>query len=140
MPQENIIKTNIDITYLRSTETMIKYILFNQKIQNGELKLSFDEQFKKPIKEFNHWIIIKNKFPYDAIAEKNHLLFTKRKVEFDWEKLNEEEKLEYRKIRNGYLSQNYDAIQENLPSGQTVPGHFHLQLLTFKRKKINLDF
>ena len=79
---------------------------------------------------------MQNDFPYDAIAEMSHMLVTKRAVVFDWRLLNTEEKDELQILREDYLTKTYDVIYENLPSGQTQPGRFHLHLLKLKRTSL----
>lgn len=76
---------------------------------------------------------MENKYPYDAVATTSHILATKREVSFDWSLLNSEEKNEFEEIKKNYLVNHYDVIWENLPKGQTIPGHFHLNLLVLKR-------
>lgn len=134
----------ITATYLRSKETMKRYIAaFEKRKQPGESHNPFMYALKNPkgqiIKEFNNWFIMINDFPYDAVAEVNHMIVTKRKVSFDWKLLNKEEVSEFQIIRDNYLKDNYDVIYENLPSGQTQPGWFHLNLLKLKRTSLK-DF
>ncbi len=94
----------------------------------------FADNEKNAIIKFKHWLLIENEFPYDAIATQNHLLFTRRVIPFKWEALSKEERKELESLKSGYLAEHYDAVWENLPKGQTVPGHFHLQVLTLKRE------
>ncbi len=125
---------NITRTFLRSDEMMTKYMEVMKEREASGIKYSpFDEP---PIKEFEHWVIIDNQFPYDAIATTTHMLATKRKVAFDWELLTTEEKSEFEQIKKEYLSLQYDAIWENLPKGQTQPEHFHMNLLILKREAV----
>ena len=124
-------------TFVRSPETMKEYMdIMNYRKENGIKYNPFVTYEKTKIKEFNHWIILQNEFPYDAIANVSHMIATKREVPFDWKLLKNEEKQELETIKNEYLSKKYDVIWENLPKGQTVPGHFHLHLLVLKREEI----
>ncbi len=132
----------ITATFLRSKETMRKYIkAFEKRKEPGKSHNPFLHAINNPqdqiIKEFDHWFIMVNNFPYDAVAEINHMIVTKRHITFDWKLLNNQEKLEFQILRDTYLKENYDVIYENLPSGQTQPGWFHLNLL--KLKRTNLD-
>ncbi len=125
---------NITRTFLRSEEMMTKYMqVMKEREEKGVIYNPFKE---KPLKEFNHWVIIDNIFPYDAVATTTHMLATKREVLFDWSLLNNEEKNEFEEIKKNYLANHYDVIWENLPKGQTIPGHFHLNLLVLKRELI----
>lgn len=70
-------------TCTRTPETMQKYFEMNEAHRNNpEAFPPFDPYAKPVIKEFEHWFIIENDFPYDAIATVNHMIFTKRKVAF----------------------------------------------------------
>ena len=132
----------ITATYLRSKDTMKKYIkAFEERKQPGKSHNPFLHALENPkgqvIKEFNNWFIMVNDFPYDAVAETNHMIVTKRHVAFDWKLLNSDEKKEFQLLRDTYLQEHYDVIYENLPSGQTQPGWFHLNLLKLKRTSLD---
>ncbi len=128
-------KQNITRAFLRSNETMTRYIETMTQRQELGIKANHFLNWKDNlIKEFNHWVIITNEFPYDAVATTSHMIATKREVVFDWKLLNKEEQAEFTEIRDTYLKQEYDAIWENLPKQQTIPGHFHLHLVVLKRE------
>lgn len=132
----------ITATYLRSKETMEKYITeFEKRKQPGKSHNPFKHALENPqnqiIEEFNNWFIMVNDFPYDAVAEINHMIVTKREVSFDWKQLTKSELKEFQVLRDTYLKDNYDVIYENLPSGQTQPGWFHLNLLKLKRTSLD---
>ncbi len=123
--------SGITRTFVRSKETMDRYIReASEKVTNDPF-MTWDGGV---IKEFENWVIIDNKYPYDAIASTSHILCTKRQVLFKWELLTEGEVDELSHIKKNYLNNNYDIIWENLPKGQTVPVHFHLNLLILKRE------
>ncbi len=128
---------NITRTFLRSDKMMTKYIEVMREREAKGIKynpfLSEDELI---IKEFKHWVILENEFPYDAIAAVSHMLATKRDIPLDWKSLNTEEMEEFNEIQDTYLSEHYDALWENLPKGQTIPRHFHLHLLVLKREEV----
>ncbi len=129
------LKKHITRTFVRSEDTMNKYMEMIQK--RAKMKNPpnpFEDLESMALKTFKHWVIIPNDFPYDAIATTNHLLFTRRKVAFNWDLLTKEEIDELTQLKNGYIADNYDVVWENLPSGQTAPGHFHLHLLILKRE------
>ena len=73
---------------LRTKITQQKYKEF---LEEGGA-LDFSDWKNRLIKEYKHWRLIRNWFPYDAITVKNDILITKRIVPFDWKKLNSEEK------------------------------------------------
>ena len=117
-------------TFVRSQETMQRYIEYKSHMQEGENP--FARLKSSPIKEFDHWLIVKNEFPYDMFAKVHHMLVLKNDTPFSWQKLSDEEMREFTELKDGYIANNYDMIIENLPSAQTVPGEFHLHLIVLK--------
>jgi hypothetical protein len=69
------------------------------------------------------------------VAKTNHMIFIKRDVVFDWDLLTKGELDELSYLKKTYIADNYDSVWENLPSGQTVPGRFHLHLIKLKREE-----
>ncbi len=125
---------NITRTFLRSSGMMTEYMrVMREREETGVKYNPFEEP---PVTEFKHWVIVENQFPYDAIATVSHMLATKRTVPLDWKFLNEEEVQEFSELQETYLNEHYDVLWENLPKGQTIPGHFHLHLLVLKREEI----
>lgn len=123
-------------THTRTRETMERYIAtMKKRREEGQIKGSFLDGSHRIIKEFNHWAIIENEFPYDAIASTSHMIVTKRFVAFDWRLLTPEEEKEINSLKETYLSEHYEVVWENLPKGQTIPTHFHLHLLVLKREE-----
>lgn len=128
---------NISKTLLRTDETMKKYAAEMKALEaKGLVNNPFKDLKQDLVKEFDNWVIIENKYPYDAIAKVSHILVSKREVPFKWDLLNEAEIKEFESLREHYLNEHYDLIWENLPKGQTIPGHFHLNLLVLKREPI----
>lgn len=126
---------NVTKTFLRTEETMARYIKVNKdRIAKGIIVNPFVYLQEKPIKDFKHWVILENEFPYDAIASVSHMISPKREVLFDWSLLNEDEKKEFEELKGSYIKDNYDVLWENLPSGQTIKSHFHIHLLVLKRE------
>lgn len=124
-------------TFLRSNEMMTKYMRISEgRRERAEIVDPFSKWNELLVKEFKHWAIIKNEFPYDAVAKISHMISTKRNVPFDWNLLNEEELKEFAEIKNTYIKENYDALWENLPRGITIPIHFHLHLIVLKREEV----
>ncbi len=133
----NFMDKKVTRTFLRTEETMNKYMeMSNNKREKGESVNPFLNWQDSLVKEFTHWVIIENGFPYDAIASVSHMLSTKRAVAFDWNLLNEDEKSEFELIKHTYLKETYDVLWENLPRGATFPAHFHLHLLILRREDI----
>lgn len=80
--------------------------------------------------EFKHWIIVKNKFPYDAVARTHDLIVSKRHV--GWNKLSKLELAELKKLKETYLCQNYSFLLEAFAKDRSVPNHYHLHLINPK--------
>ncbi len=128
---------NITRTFLRTEEGMDRYMEVMKERNEKNIKSDHFVNYQHLlIKEFKHWVIIENEFPYDAVATTSHLISTKREIALDWSLLNKEEWEEFKSIKEEYLKNNYDAIWENFPSGQTIPGHFHLHLVVLKREEV----
>ena len=117
-------------TFVRSPETMQRYIEYKSRMQESEDPLS--RLKSTPIKEFEHWLIVNNEFPYDMFAEVHHMLVLKNDTPFSWHQLPDAQMREFMELKDGYIADNYDMMIENLPSAQTVPGEFHLHLIVLK--------
>lgn len=79
------------------------------------------------LREFSHWKIVENKFPYDRIARVHDMVLPKRHVEED--ELSQEEKDEYRTIKEDYIEQTYEYLIEATSKQKSIPEHFHLHLI-----------
>jgi len=83
------------------------------------------------LKEFNHWKIVENRFPYDSIAELAHIFTPKRHVLVS--ELNTEELDELRMVKQDYIKNNYDFIIEVVnKQTMSVPDHYHMHLIVEK--------
>lgn len=117
-------------TKLRTPETWKRY-------KDRRASLNPDECFLcrldhlKVIKQFKHWVIVQNQYPYDAVAEEHHLLAPVTHMhEAD---IEEEELEELENDVRDYCEERYDFIGENTPSNRTQPQHWHIHLLTWRR-------
>jgi hypothetical protein len=92
----------ITATYTRTKETMERYL---NAPQSGAEHCPFTEAKESGdiITSFKHWHIMENLFPYDAIAEINHMIFPKRKVAFNWDLLSKEEREELEELKKTSL-------------------------------------
>lgn len=127
---------HLTTTFLRSHETESRYLeQRKRRVHDPKNNPPFEPRIDNAIREFDHWFIIENDFPYDAIATTHHLLFTKRKVAFEWDLLTQEEREELEYLKKEFFNNEYDVFYENLPKGQTLRSHFHLHLLILKRSQ-----
>jgi len=130
----SVTKPTVKRTPIRTEKTMTAYLHYLEaRAKEKHPKNPFASIEDEALITFKHWLIIPNRFPYDAIAVTSHLLFTRRRVAFDWDLLNEDELQELHELKKGYIREHYDLIWENMPKAQSVPGHFHLHLLVLKR-------
>jgi len=79
------------------------------------------------LKEYEHWILVENKYPYDLIASKHDLIATKRHIK-GHDNLTIAEIAELNKIRN---ETNYDLEMFNKPIRQSHNTHFHIHFIKF---------
>jgi len=82
------------------------------------------------IEEFEYWRTIKNRFPYDRIAETHNMIIPKRHI--DEVGLTGEEKKELFELKKTYIGENYHFIIEATTNIQSIPEHFHLHLIAVK--------
>ena len=82
------------------------------------------------IKEFEHFKIITNIFPYDKVAEVNDMIITKRHVAERG--LNNAEQEELTEVKHGYVADNYEYIIESTHHTKSIPHHFHLHLIVVR--------
>ena len=82
------------------------------------------------LQEFSHFVLMKNKFPYDRYFTKSDMLVSKRHAAE--QELTPEERTEFISIKRE-LSDSYDSIIEHLPKQKSIPDHFHVHIIEFKR-------
>lgn len=112
----------------RTTETENKYQRFLEK------KEILGFEYDKPVMNFKYWVVIKNKFPYDALMKKHHLIIPKeRKASFmDLPKLA---RAEYREIISKLKDYKfYESVIENFPAKRSVPHHWHAHLVVWYKE------
>ena len=84
----------------------------------------------EPKKEWEHWKIIENKYPYDRITKVHDMLVSKRHVKE--EDLTTEEKEEMFRIKKEYINPNYGYMFEPMIDNKSIPDHFHVHLIVEK--------
>ena len=108
---------------LRTPETEARYTAVKLLREPAECGICND----LTIKEFTHWRIVANQFPYDAIAAVHHMAVPKRHA--SEESLTDEEWAELDVIKHDYVAEQYEIALETMPKKKSIPGHFHLHLL-----------
>lgn len=113
---------------LRTEKTHKKYL---KLIANGLLANGCRLCKISSIKEFKHWRIVSNKFPWNRIAKIQHMIIPKRHIIY--EKLNNIEKKEFEIIKKTYIEKKYELIAEATNKKKSIPEHFHIHLIILKK-------
>jgi hypothetical protein len=112
------------IRSLRSQETEARY---RADIRDGILERGCKLCEKPALKQFAHWKIVINDYPYDSIAEVHDMIVSLRHVREDG--LSSEELSEYKRIKEEHLMGTYQYILEATHGSQSIPSHYHLHLI-----------
>ena len=114
---------------LRTEETALKYEeeIAKRTSDSGCPLCLFETQ----VKEFDNWVLMKNKFPYDRYFTKSDMLVPKRHVGEN--QLNDIEIAELGRLKKEVLYLDYDSIIEHFPGPKSIPEHFHYHLVQYKR-------
>ncbi len=117
----------------RTPNTEIKYQDFKkQKQAAGSDLAAFDLSEEIVVREFTHWLIIKNRFPYDNMTSVNDMLVPKRAFA-DYYTASEAERDEYHEIIKQLAAEDYyDALVENFPRSKSVTRHNHVHLVRWQ--------
>lgn len=131
-PWETEPKQEKKVISLRTPETEAKYQAFKKtKEADGCCFCREVEKFEKEedtavICTWEHWGLMWNDFPYDAVYDTHHLLFPLRHV--DYEDLTLKEIEEYRQIVKNL---DYHQSVENFGERQSQKGHWHIHFCNF---------
>lgn len=87
---------------------------------------------EQPLKEWQYWAVIDNRFPYSLAFKTHHLLIPKRVVIH--KELSHQELTELDAILEE-LSDYYDCQLINFQRKQSIVGHFHIHLLVYKDQR-----
>lgn len=107
--------------YKRTEEIENKYLKY--LLNNPNIAVSFLEE--QSIKEWKHWKIIKNKFPYDV---KTHHLLIPKNISSNFNNISLLEEKEYHIIKEE-ISSEYDTFIINTSRARTVPTWWHEHLI-----------
>lgn len=112
---------------LRSLEDEAAYTKAKQK---GRAKKPLHKE--KPLKEWEHWLLIENEFPYTAVFKTHHMLIPKREI--SRKQIKDQEKRELDEILDE-LEKTYDTMMINFPNKQSIKHHHHIHLLSYKENR-----
>lgn len=99
---------------------------YQDALKNGR-KANLETRAALPGKDFKHWKVVENEFPYDGIAKRHHMLVPKRKVAIDLQLTPDE--LDEMFLIKRILGKEYDAYTENPMHGRSVKEHYHVHLI-----------
>lgn len=122
----------------RTPETERKYQAFKrERIGKNKRSDELDLAEESVLREFEHWLIIENRFPYDAMTSVNHMLVPKRAFA-DYYEASEDERAEYHDIIRTLAAEDYyDALVENFPRSRSLTRHNHVHLVRWKYTQDN---
>lgn len=86
------------------------------------------------IRDFTHFKIIPNTYPYDAICSEHHMLVPKRHVGHRYYFNQEEQDELFVILRRLEREERYDAVLQNFTHQKSMTGHEHVHLLVFSLK------
>ncbi len=110
----------------RTEQTENAYSAFKQSGAQIDV-FNFDNEII--VREFSHWIIIKNRFPYDRMARTNDMLVSRKPLLSHYNG-TDEVKAEYHSIINLLAEEGfYDALIENFPKVKSVQTYAHTHLV-----------
>lgn len=107
------------------------------KAKEKELgELTFDLRSLEVGHSWKFWMLAKNQFPYDKIAERHSLLIPFRLFAED-DEMTDEEREELFLIKKEYRdSGEFDVIMEHFKRHRTIPEQFHLHFIRYKKVEI----
>lgn len=87
------------------------------------------------LKSWKYWKLIENRFPYDMIFKKHHMLIPKREVSHRVH-LTISEDLELKRIINEFDdSDEYDAVMDNFRGRRSILSLYHVHLVSWHEKR-----
>ncbi len=101
--------------------------IFQEFRKTGKMDSSCALCEKEPVKQFEHWKIVTNDFPYDRLASVHHMIVPLRHIQE--KEFNQAEKDEIAALKETYLNTEYEYIIEATRKKKSIPGHFHYHLI-----------
>lgn len=120
----------------RSDDSNSAYKAFKEQHKENKDRLNhFDFTDETILREFTDWVIIKNRFPYDAVAKVNDILVSRRPIGRHYDGTKEEED-EYHEILKLLATEDYyDALIENFPNTKSVKKFAHTHLIVWRNSQ-----
>lgn len=90
-----------------------------------------------PLREWKHWKLIANRFPYSSVFVVHDMLIPKRTAS-KYSELTEPARKELRQIIDGYGQANYHMVFENMSSKRSIMTLYHLHLVRYRSRRRGL--
>lgn len=118
----------------RNKETDDKYIKWKKNGGHNKKGECLFCDKRKYAKEYKHWVLIKNDFPYDRYFRVCDMLSPKRHISGMYE-LTLDEYIEFLDLKKKF-SKKYNVLLENFGATASL-SHWHLHLLVYNDRKRN---
>lgn len=106
----------------------VSELLYQQAKEQGK---STPLELTKSIRQWEHWRLIDNDYPYDICFATHHMMVPKRAGVAERFDLNDDEKKEFDQILKDFVYENYDLWFENCPRKRTMSHIYHVHLATY---------
>ena len=126
-----IISVIIENMY-QALRTRKTYLRYKKNRENGLYNKGCRLCQIKPIKKFKYWNILPNEYPWDFIAKKHDMAVPIRHTTYY--ALDKKEKLEYEMKVKTYAEKNYEMLIEASTKNKSIPGHYHVHLVSLQDK------
>lgn len=110
--------------YWRTPETAALYAVAREK----HLANPVDIRENTLVQAFEHWVLVVNNFPYDAVLTTHHMLIPTRDGVPTRDDLSTTELEELAIILREHIEPRYDIVFENMPVARTILTQFHLHV------------
>lgn len=112
---------------LRTPKTEAKYQEYLKTVSPHYCFFCANKPTRPSSYNFKYFYLIENDYPYDAFYKEHYILSLKRHVM----KLRAEEEVELKQLLKQFDG-SFDQAIYNFTGRQSIKGHFHIHLLSFK--------
>jgi hypothetical protein len=95
-------------------------------------------ELEPSLRQWKHWRLIDNRFPYTVAFKEHHMLVPKRGVADRWE-LSADEKAEFEVILKEYVYPTYDLWFENCPKRRSIRSFYHIHLASYHDNREQME-
>ena len=92
----------------------------------------------KPIKEWKHWKLVPNQFPYDVAFRRHNMLIPKRQFA-NREQMKFYEWQELQLIIRDYIEKHYDLLIDNMASKRSITSLYHVHVANYHRHREDMQ-